>query len=455
MDFVIIGNGVAGITAALTLREREKNARVAVISGESDYFFSRTALMYAFMDRMNVRDLEPYERGVWKKQRIDLVRDYVVDLDAASRRVRLRSGAAVRYDRLLIATGATPNRIPWTGLDSVREGIVNFVSLQDLAECERLTRPGGRAVVVGGGLIGIELVECLRFHRMHVTFLVREPWYWPIALGREESTMVSTHMRRHGVELLVDEVVSEVTADSRGRVAGVTTEGGRRIECEILGVTAGVRPAVDWLKNVTTPPEIGRGVVVGPDFATSLDNIWAAGDVAEIRRPGERPLVEQIWYSAKRQGRLAALAMLGDPVDYRPPIFFNSSKFFEIEFTTVGKVFEKPVSPRDLVAGPAPGSRHFYSRVPGRDVSIRIVERDRAVTGFNMLGSRWNHAVLSRWIEERRSLSDVVGRLQDAQFDVEFGRLQLAGIRAEYERWEHTAGAEVFAGQPAAEEGRS
>jgi NADPH-dependent 2,4-dienoyl-CoA reductase/sulfur reductase-like enzyme len=233
----------------------------------------------------------------------------------------------------------------------------------------------------------------------------------------------------------------------------VTTEGGRRFDCEILGVTAGVRPSVDWLRNVATPPEIGRGVAVGPDFATSLDHVWAAGDIAEIRRPGERPFVEQIWYSAKRQGRLAALAMLCDRVDYRPPTFFNSSKFFEIEFTTVGKVFERPTAPEAMVAGLPPGSRHFYSRVPGRDVSLRIVERDGAVIGFNMLGSRWNHAILSRWIEERRSLDYVIGQLREAQFDVEFGRLDLAGVRAQYERWKHAESPDGVTGRTTAEGG--
>ena len=444
MRFVIIGNGVAGITAALTLRGREPRAEITVISGENDYFFSRTALMYAYMDRMEPRDLEPYERSVWRKQRIGLVKDWVTDIDAGRRALTRQAGGELPYDRLLIATGSVANRIPWKGVDQVKEGLVNFVTLQDLQECERLTRPGAKAVVVGGGLIGVELVECLQHHGVDVTFLVREPWYWPVALAQEEGAIVSGHIRRHGVNLLHNEAVAEVRSDGAGRVTGVTTENGQHFECSIFGVTAGVRPAIDWLRNVRTPPALGRGVIVGPDFATSLKNVWAAGDVAEIHREGAKPVIEQIWYSARRHGELAARAMLGDAVDYRPPLFYNSSKFFELEFTTVGEVV-RPRKDNPLACCAPEGAVSFFARVPGKDACIRIAERNGAVIGFNMLGSRWNHTVFERWVAERRSLDYVMERLHEAQFDVEFGRLDLRPIRAEYERWRReavTAGAD-------------
>src|ERR1700680_4887993 len=191
MHFVIIGNGVAGTTAALALREREPKADITMISGESDYFFSRTALMYAYMDRMSLRDLEPFERQVFRKQRIRLVRDWVTDLDANIRTLRLKQGRPLTYDRLLLAVGSLANRPTWPGLSDAHGGIVNFVTLPDLEKCERLTSSTPEAVVVGGGLIGVELVECLVFHGKKATFLVRSPWYWPAALAKEESEVVT------------------------------------------------------------------------------------------------------------------------------------------------------------------------------------------------------------------------------------------------------------------------
>lgn len=421
MNYAIVGNGVAGVTAALELRQKDSRAGITVISAESDYFFSRTALMYAFMDRLTRRDLEPYERGVYDAQRIGRVRGRVRDLDVKSHTLTLDDGQALSWDRLLLATGSQPRQPGWQCLDRVRSGLVNFVSMQDLDACEAAARRGQKAVVVGGGLIGIELVECLRWAGLDVTFLIREPWYWPVALSETESAMVIEHIRRHGVNVVTGEVVVSVETGSQGEVTAVLTEQGTRYECSTLGVSIGVEPAIDWLRNVSTPPRLGRGIVVNAGFRTSIPGVFAAGDCAEVELAGSSPFVEQIWYSAKRQGRLAARSMLGEPIEYAPPIFFNSSKFFEIEYTTVGRF--------------ALAERAFHFRYPGKDVSLRIAEQGGAVRAFNMLGSRWDHNQFERWIEQRRSLDDCMDRLHQAQFDVEFGRLDLAPARAAFQQW--------------------
>jgi NADPH-dependent 2,4-dienoyl-CoA reductase/sulfur reductase-like enzyme len=424
--YVIIGNGVAGTTAALTLRAREPEAEITMISGESDYFFSRTALMYAYMDRMTLRDLEPHERKVFAKQRIGLVRDWVVDLDATRRSLQLESGRLLEYDRLLLATGSLGTRPEWPGLDRAREGVVHFVTLDDLAQCERLTPSTREAVVVGGGLIGVELVECLVFHGKRVTYLVRSPWYWPGALAREESEIVTEHIRRHGVDVRGTEEVGEVLTGADGRVRAVRTKSGGEFPCQMLGIAIGVSPAVEWLRKVKTPPKIQGGIVVSPSFETSLPNVWAAGDCAEFEQDGEW-MVEQIWYSAKRQGELAARAMLGDPVRYEPPIFYNSAKFFEIEYTSTGSIGKPPE-----------GARTFFCRIPGKEASVRIVEQHGAVIGVNMLGARWDHTFFERWIAERRSMDYVIEHLREAQFDVEFGRVDVAAAEARYREWKST-----------------
>lgn len=423
MRYAIIGNGVAGATAALTLRAREPEAAITMISGESGHFFSRTALMYAFMDRMSLRDLEPYERNVWAKQNIRLVRDWVVDLDAARRSLQLQSGATLEYDRLLLATGSLARKADWPGLERVRDGVANFVTLQDLEQCERLTPSTREAVVIGGGLIGVELAECLVFHRRKVTFLVRSPWYWPGALAKEEAELVSEHIRRRGVDLRGSEEVAEVLADATGRVSAVRTKSGEEFACQLLGIAIGVVPAIDWLRKIKTPPRLGRGIAIGTDFRTSLENLWAAGDCAEFEQ-GDQAVVEQIWYSAKRQGELAAQSMLGDRIRYEPPIFYNSAMFFEIEYTSAG-----------MIGDPPAGARTFFWRIPGREASMRIVAHNGAVAGVNMLGARWDHTFFERWISERRSLDYAIEHLREAQFDVEFGRVHLAGVEAAYRDW--------------------
>jgi NADPH-dependent 2,4-dienoyl-CoA reductase/sulfur reductase-like enzyme len=418
MHYVIVGNGVAGVTAARRLRARDESARITMVSGESDYFFSRTALMYSFMDKMTLRDLEPYERREWKDLRIDLVRAWVTGLDAQGARLKLDTGREIAYDALLLATGSVARQPSWLPPDPPA-GVVHFVTLQDLERCERAAPDCREAVVVGGGLIGVELVECLLHHRMQVSFLVKDPWYWPAALGGEEAEMIHAHLRRHGVNLLLDEQVQTIETDRGDRLAGVCLESGRKLPCQILGIAIGVEPQVGWLRNVATPPALSRGIIVDGRFRTSLPRVYAAGDCAEVSRPGEASFVEQIWYSAKRQGEAAALSMLGDAVDYRRPLFYNSAKFFEIEYTTVGQVNDAP-----------PGAQQFFWRHPRQEASIRLLTLDDRLIGANLLGARWDHTCFERWIAERRDRSYVLAHLREAQFDVEFGRLDISEFEA-------------------------
>ncbi|NQW61417.1 MAG: NAD(P)/FAD-dependent oxidoreductase [Deltaproteobacteria bacterium] len=415
MKIVIVGNGVAGVTCAMTARQRDPHAEITIVGGETDYFFSRTALMYSFMDRMTRRDLEPYERKAYAEQRIALLRDWVIDHHADAKTVHLSSGTTLHYDKLVLALGATPNRFGWEGINDVKDGLVHFVSMQDLDACERLTPTTREAIVVGGGLIGIELVESLLHHGVKVTFLIREPYYWPLALGREEGDIVTEQLRAHGVQVRYMEEMKRIEVDAAGRVSGVLTNKGETIPCQMLGICVGVRPSIDRLKAFTDPPQLSRGVVVDETLQSSLPDVFACGDCAEIQPIEGRSYVEMIWYSAKRQGRHVAANLFGDQLRYAPPIFFNSSKFFEVEYTTVGEVMSLPE-----------GTPTLFRKHPTKPLCQRILHNGDRVLGFNMLGSRWNHEILERWIRERRSPAWVVAHLADAQFDVEFGRANLA-----------------------------
>ena len=421
MKIVIVGNGVAGITCAMSARQRDKDADITVVGGETEYFFSRTALMYAYMDVMTRQQLEPFERKVYKQQRIELVKDWVIDLNASAQTVTLQGGGHLAYDKLVLAVGATPNMFPWKGMEQARDGVVHFVSMQDLDRCERLTPSTKRAVVIGGGLIGIELVECLRFHGVDVSFLIREPYYWPMALGQEEGEYVASHMREHGVDVRLREEMTRVHVDDSGRVASIETNQGEQIECQMLGIAAGVKPNIQRLRDWREAPELGRGIIVNEQFETSLPNVYAIGDCAEIHPKGKKPYNEQIWYSAKRHGRVVGRNLFDDGLSYEPPLFFNSSKFFEIEYTTVGEVMGLPE-----------GTKTIYRKMPDKPISQRILYVDGAVKGFNMLGSRWDHEVLSRWIHERRSPEFVLRHLHHAQYNVEFGRAALGKMTEEH-----------------------
>lgn len=408
---VIVGNGVAGATAALELRARDERCEITLVSDESDYFFSRTALMYALMEQLPRKGLEPFERHVWDRQRITRVRARVRDLHAEQRTITLDDGRSLAYDALVLATGARGRRLDTPGVERVRHGLSTFVTMSDLDRCESLIRRSDRAVVVGGGLIGVELVECLLHHGVKTTFVVREQSYWPQGLGAPEAAIVHEHLRAKGVDLQLDRSLATIEADDEGRVRGVTLSSGERVPCAMLGACIGVEPNVQWLRACASAPVIDRAILVNDRLQTSLPSVWAAGDCAAIR-VDDRRVYEPIWYTARRHGAFVARQLSGSSERYRAPVFKNSAKFFELEYSAVGDC--------DPRAHASVALAH-----PRKPIVARLYHRDAVFTGFSAVGSRWDTTRLAEWVEQARPLEWVRARLRDAQFDPEFSRARI------------------------------
>lgn len=407
MRVVIIGNGVAGVTAARFVR-KWSDAAITIISDESDHFFARTALMYIYMGHLRYRDTKPYEDGFWAKNRIGLVRDRVVGIDPAARRLRLRDGAPQDYDVLVVATGSRPAFYDWPG--QALDGVGGLVSLGDLARMERWTEGVERAVVVGGGLIGVEMAEMLHARDIGVTFLVREGRYFGRTFPPEEAALVEREIRRHGVDLRTGTELERIEGRD-GRAVAVHTTAGERIPAGFVGLATGVRPNLSALEG--SGIETARGVLVDDHFRTSAPGVYAVGDCAEFRDAavGHRP-VEQLWYTARRHGETVAATICGRPTPYDRGVFFNSAKFFTVEYQTYGDV---PIEPSD-------GEASFvWTDAPGRRLVRLVWEREGGrVRGVLLLGVRHRHAVWRRWIEEGRRIDDVLARLPEADFDPEF-----------------------------------
>jgi NADPH-dependent 2,4-dienoyl-CoA reductase/sulfur reductase-like enzyme len=415
MHYVVLGNGVAGIEAALALRARDLRARISVVSAEHDHFFSRPALMYVFAGQTSLRDTEPYDRAFYDRMRFERRSGRVTHLDAAGHALVFEDGARLGYDKLLLAVGSKAREAPWPG--ALGAGLHYFVTLRDLEGLDRAARRGARAVVVGGGLIGVEVAEILHARGLQVTFVIRESWYFPLALDEQESGLVAEHMRAHGVDVRLRASVEEIRG-ADGGVRSVRLETGDEIPCEIVVSAIGVVPNTKFLEGSGLALSKGGAIEVDAALKASAPDVWAAGDCANVTWADGSRRPEQLWYTARDQGRIAARAMLGDAAAYERGTWYNSAKFFDLEWTTAGAV---PVSLDwdDTPIAPAPGVRSWFQRVPGRLESQRIVVEDERVVGFNMLGSRWNHEPFLDWIRERRPLDWVLAHLGEAQFDEE------------------------------------
>ncbi|MTI21435.1 NAD(P)/FAD-dependent oxidoreductase [Fulvivirga sp. RKSG066] len=416
----IIGNGIAGITAARHIR-KNSDFEITVISAESEHFWSRTALMYIYMGHMKYEHTKPYEDWFWEKNNINLVHDYVERVDTEKKSIVLKNGEPLNYDKLILATGAQPNKFGWPGQDL--EGVSGMVSLQDLEYIEKYTKNIERAAIVGGGLIGVELAEMLHSRHIPTTFLVREKAFWNNVLPDEEAKMIGQHIKKHGIDLRLKTDLKEILSDENGRVRAIVTADGEEIPCQFLGLTPGVHPNIDLAK--ASDIEVDKGIIVNEYLQTNSPDVYAIGDCAQRKEPvpGRGP-IEQVWYTGRMMGETVAQTITGNKTAYTPGHWFNSAKFFDIEYQTYGRVWG------ELKENEA----DFFWKHDTEDIAIHCVmdSRDKTFKGINTFGIRLRHEVFDQWLKTKVSLDHVIDNLEEANFDPEFFKKHESSIKQAY-----------------------
>lgn len=404
---VIIGNGISGTTAARHIRKRSDH-RITIISSETEYFFSRTALMYLYMGHMKYKHIKPYEDWFWKKNKIDLVFDHVAKIETQAKCLQLAKGSSISYDVLIIATGSKSNKFGWPGQNL--EGVQGLYSYPDLEQMEAATTGIKSAVIVGGGLIGVEMAEMLRSRKIDVTFLVREQEFWSNVLPLPEARLISHHVMEHGVDLQLSTELKEIVGKG-GRVDSVVTSRGEVIPCEFVGLTVGVSPNIEMVKKSGIACD--RGVLVDEYLRTNADDVFAIGDCVERKYdlPG-RKNIEQVWYTGRMMGEIVAQSICDESTPYEPGPWFNSAKFFDIEYQTYGNVGNEL----------SDGESDFYWEHPMRKKCVHFVwgKASRQFVGVNAFGIRYRHELFDRWLRDKKTIDYVMEHLPEANFDPEF-----------------------------------
>lgn len=405
---VIIGNGIAGITCARELRKISRDA-ITVISSETEHFYSRTALMYIFMGHLKYEHTKPYEDAFWQANRIELVKDHVVSIRTTDKKLQLEKGGFLSYDKLVIATGSVSIKPKYPGIKL--KGVQSLYGMPDLALMNENTKGCTHAVVVGGGLIGIEMVEMLMSRGIGVSFLVREKAYWDTILPSEEAALVTRHIRAHGVNIQTATELKEIRGNSNGFVTSVITNKEEEINCGFVGIAVGVTPNISLLKN--TGIETDKGALVNEYFETNIKDVYAIGDCAQHRRPpAGRKDVEQVWYTGRIHGEALAQTLAGNKTAYNPGPWFNSAKFFDIEYQTYGRVNAQQEEDENA----------FYWEHAGGKIGLRMVYKkgDEIIVGMQALGMRLRHPLCDQWLQEKRTIDYVMAHLHQLNFDPEF-----------------------------------
>jgi len=347
--FMIVGASLTGAKAAEELRERGFDGRVVLLGSEAERPYERPPLTKDYLRGDSPREKAyVHEEGFYAERDIELETGATVaTIDPGASRVTLDDGRDLSFDRLLLATGAEPRRIPVPGAD-----LAGIHYLRTLADCDLLRErldAGGHVVVVGAGWIGSEFAASARQRGLDVTLV--DPLTLPNEriFGAEIGTFYRDLHARQGIELALGEGVESF--EGNGAVARVRTSAGRAIECDFVVVGIGVAPRVELAQQAGL--DVDNGVVVDDRLQTSAPNVFAAGDVARAWHPfyGERIRVEH-WANALNQGPAAAQAMLGEVVSYdRIPYFYSDQYDVGMEYSGHAPAWDEVVFRGDRDAG--------------------------------------------------------------------------------------------------------
>jgi NAD(P)H-nitrite reductase large subunit len=384
--YVIIGNGVAGTTAADTLRKADASARITILADEPYPLYNRIALPRV-LKQTTLPERTIIRQVAWHAQNdIDLrLETTVAAVDSAGKTLVTTAGEEFPYDKLLIASGGTPNHLRVPGAAGVG-GIYNFQTLDDTKAILARTQSARAAVTLGGSFIAYELTEAFRHRNIPTTWLVRGPRFLHRIIDEGGGDVVDRLAREVGVDTHYGEQAAEVQSEGE-EVAGVITESGKRFQSDLLGVGIGLTLRTEFLQG--TPVTLGRlkGVQTNEYLETGVPDVYAAGDVAEFFDVyiGSHNQMGT-WNNAAAHGRTAAVNMLGGRQVYAEVPYYTST-MFESQMAAIGTT---------------PDVRPDLETISWADLDARLYRR------LFFLEGRLAGAVLIGDIRVRRQLMEII-----------------------------------------------
>jgi len=419
MNYVIIGSGVAGIAALETIRSIDRVGDITLIGDDPHGYYSRPGLAYYLSGEIPDQSLFSKRPEDFQKLRVRFLKGTVKQIFRAEHYVEVKGQSYLPYDRLLLALGAssTPLNVPGSKLN----GVVKLDHLSDAHWIVRQVKRGRTAVVIGGGITALELVEGLIAQGMKVHYLLRGERYWSNVLDYHESRIVEQRLKLEGVNLHYHSEIVEITGKNN-RVHSIRLKGGEVIPCDLLAYAIGVQPQTHLAKQANL--EVERGILVNEYLQTSDPNIYAAGDVAQVYDPfSKRSVIESLWNPAREQGSAAGLNMAGHRKVYIKSAPYNITRLAGLTTTIIGTVGQG--RDPDLV-GIARGDSETWRRLPdtlvaqtGFEVNrLRIMVGNRTLIGAVIMGDQTLSTPLEKIISNKVNISSIRNALLARNADI-------------------------------------
>ncbi|SCG83129.1 nitrite reductase (NAD(P)H) large subunit [Proteiniborus sp. DW1] len=380
LNYVIIGNGIAGLSAAKEIRNNDKEGNITIITSEEYLTYYRVKLSHYISKTFDDDELLVNKKSWYEENNIEVLLSKIVEkIDVDKKEVRLDDGKVVAYDKLLLANGSKPFVPPIAG--KFKEGVFALRSLRDLkviknyfSSCEDIT-------VIGGGLLGLEAAWAIKELGKKVNVVEFFPYLLPRQLDKELSELVSQKLRDNGLNLYFDTAAEEILGESKAN--GLRFKDNSEIKTDAILFSAGIRPNVDLVRD--TAIEFDRGVKVDTYLKTNIEDVYAAGDIAEING-----VVLGLWTAANEQGKIAGANITGANKEYKLPEPFTTMTIGDISLFSAGNIKDF-----NEVLKFDEGDNHF-----------RLFITDNKITGAILLGNLSKMSSVRKAVTSNRDISE-------------------------------------------------
>jgi NAD(P)H-nitrite reductase large subunit len=418
--YIIIGAGVAGISAAEQVRRLDPDADVQVINGEAYPFYRRLSLSTYLQGHTTLESLMVKQPHEYEALHISVVTARVQRVNPLAQEVTLTNGITLAYDGLVIATGGHAIAPPIKGLDlqGVRLG---YWDLQDTLWFEEQFKTAKNAVIVGAGVLGLELADCCNKAGLKVTMLQLGDRLGEPLTDYAAGETIAKRVRDSGADFRLSTSATEIVGDENGHVVAVKASNGEEFPADFVAICCGIRPNAEFLEG--SGIEVERGcIVVDEHLRTNFDTIYAAGDCTWIRSGtmvGWRP--NRTWQVGTMQGMTAGMNLMGERLAYDEGLFYNAGVLYDLPYTLLG-VFDPPEG-EGFTSSTYPSDRDPYGY-------FKLTFKDGKLVGALLLGRQKRTQVLRKIIEGEMVVTGFEDQLMDPKFKpTHLQEVQTAGDR--------------------------
>ncbi len=410
MQYIIIGNSAAGISACEAIRAVDKTSQITIISDEDYPAYSRCLLSYYLAGTISEGELLFKDVDFYKKNNIKpILGKSVVKVLPKEKSITLNDKTKIKYDKLLIATGSRANLTESTGIE--KEGVFAFRTVSDAKNILNRLKNVKTTCILGGGLIGLKVAYGLHAHNIKIKVIVKSPQLLSQMIDKDAASLFQNRIQKHGIDILTGVEATEVLG--KKEVEAVSLDDGKKIDCQLIIIGKGVSPNVDLASDCGIV--IDKGIVVNQYQQTNIEDIFAAGDVAQARDlvTGEST-INALWPHAVEQGRIAGLNMSGQKTIYDGSMAMNSVEFFDLPVISMGITrYKSPSIFEELIR---------YE--PQKELYKKIVIKDNIVVGTILVNCINNAGVYRALIKKKLDISS----LKDILLEDDFGFAKISPL---------------------------